>query len=47
MWSKIKALLRGAKARTQEALTQAVANALSAVTTSDIKGWIGCSGYTI
>jgi transposase len=47
MWSKIKALLRGAKARTQEALSQAVANALNAVTHSDIEGWFRHCGYVI
>lgn len=46
MWSKIKALLRGAKARTQEALEKAVAKALDAVTTDDIRGWFRASGYT-
>lgn len=47
MWSKIKTLLRGAKARTQEALQQAVASALSAVTTQDIAGWFKHCGYRI
>jgi len=47
MWSKVKALLRGAKARTQEALDKAVAQALAAVTQSDIQGWFRCCGYTI
>lgn len=47
MWSKVKALLRGAKARTQEALEQAVARALDAVTHSDIQGWFRSCGYTI
>jgi transposase len=47
MWSKIKALLRGAKARTQEALSQAVASALNAVTDSDIAGWFRHCGYVI
>lgn len=47
MWSKIKTLLRGAKARTLETLTQAVAQALDAVTTNDIKGWFRLCGYII
>lgn len=47
MWSKIKALLRRAKARTLDDLTQAVADALSAVTLSDIQGWFGSCGYVI
>lgn len=47
MWSKIKAILRGAKARTYEALMEAVAKALSAITPSDIAGWFRHCGYTI
>ena len=47
MWSKVKALLRGAKARTQAALEQAVACALDAVTHADIQGWFRSCGYTI
>jgi hypothetical protein len=35
MWSKVKAFLRGAKARTQEALYQAIAQALKTITASD------------
>jgi transposase len=45
MWSKIKTLLRGAKARTLEALEKAIAQALDAVTTDDIKGWFESCGY--
>lgn len=45
MWSKIKALLRGAKARTAETLEAAVAAALDAVTTEDIAGWYRYCGY--
>jgi transposase len=47
MWSKIKALLRAAKARTQEALNEAVAAALAAVTPADIRGWFRHCGYEI
>lgn len=47
MWSKIKTLLRGAKARTRETLEQAVATALAAVTTTDVAGWFEHCGYTI
>lgn len=47
MWSKIKALLRGAKARTTEALDKAVADALDAITTGDIKEWFKSCGYAI
>lgn len=47
MWSKIKALLRGAKARTRDALEKAVAQALDAVTAEDIKGWFRSCGYIL
>jgi transposase len=46
MWSKIKAILRTLKARTEEALINAIAEALEAVTASDAKGWFESCGYT-
>ena len=46
MWSKIKAILRTLKARTEKALINAIAKALEAVTTSDAKGWFKSCGYT-
>ena len=45
MWSKIKAILRTLKARTEEALINAIAKALEAVTASDVKGWFESCGY--
>ena len=45
MWSKIKAFLRKAKARTLEALIEAIRDALRAVTTSNILGWFTECGY--
>ena len=45
MWSKIKAILRTSKARTEKALINAIAKALEAVTTSDAKGWFESCGY--
>ena len=47
MWSKIKAYLRKACARTQEKLYQAIADALATVTQSDIRGWFESCGYII
>lgn len=44
MWSKVKALLRGAKAGTEEALMRAIAQALGAVTIADIGGWFRSYG---
>lgn len=44
-WSKMKALLRTAAARSPEALEAAVAVAMAAVTTSDAAGWFTHSGY--
>ena len=47
MWSKVKALLRKACARSQEALYQAIADAIAAITTNDACGWIKSCGYNI
>ena len=46
MWSKIKALLRGAEARTREELLDAIAAALQAVTAKDAMGWFASCGYS-
>ena len=45
MWSKIKAFLRKAKARTKEALFEAIGEALKTVTKSDAIGWFSSCGY--
>ena len=45
MWSKIKSLLRTLKARTKEALIEAIAQALEQVTADDVKGWFESCGY--
>jgi len=45
MWSKVKEFLRAAKARTQEALFNAIAAALKTVTPQDAKGWFTSCGY--
>lgn len=47
MWSKVKAALRSAKARTQPALEAAIAGALAAVTAADALGWFASCGYSI
>jgi transposase len=39
MWSKVKQILRGLKARTREELFDAVAKALSMVNADDAQGW--------
>lgn len=46
-WSKIKAYLRAAKARTREALDAAIKRALSTVTESDARAWFEHSGYAV
>jgi transposase len=46
-WSKIKAFLRAAKARTREALDTAVTQALATVTESDARAWFAHSGYVL
>ena len=44
-FSKVKALLKKAAARTKEALMGAIAEALAAVTVEDARGWFAHSGY--
>jgi len=46
MWSKIKAILRSAEARTKEALDAAIAQALSQVTRKDAMNWFASCGYS-
>jgi transposase len=46
-WSKIKAYLRGAKARTREQLEGALTAALGLVTKADIRGWLKHCGYSL
>lgn len=45
MWSKVKAHLRRAKARTTQALDRAVAAALNSITARDAAGWFKHCGY--
>jgi len=45
MWSKVKAFLRAAKARTQEELYAAIGAALRTVTPQDAEGWFRSCGY--
>ena len=45
LFSKLKAWLRKAKARTVEALIEAMGDALRAVRPGDIAGWFAHSGY--
>lgn len=44
-WSKIKQLLRSAKARTVEALEQAIAEALAAITPENASAWLFHCSY--
>ena len=44
-WSKIKQLLRSAKARTVEALESAITEALAAVTAENAIAWFSHCGY--
>lgn len=46
-WSKIKSYLRGAKARTAEALDKALEQAIGLVTKADIRGWFKHCGYSL
>jgi transposase len=47
MWSKVKAHLRKAKARTRQTLDDAIAVALGLVSQTDISGWFAKDGYSI
>lgn len=46
MWSKVKNLLRTAEARTPEELQEAIARALSSVTSKDAANWFAHCGYS-
>ena len=46
-WSKVKALLRQLKARTCDALMDALKDAWLAITSQDIRGWFAHCGYAI
>ena len=46
-FSKLKALLRKAAARTREALVEAMGRALDAVTARDVRGWFAHCGYPL
>ncbi len=46
-WSKIKTYLRRAKARTRQALEQALKEALLLVTEKDAQGWFASCGYPV
>ena len=46
-WSKIKTYLRQAKARTVEALLEAIKQALATITDADIHGWFAHCGYPV
>lgn len=46
MWSKVKAFLRGAKARTQDELYDRIGAALETITPQDAQGWFQSCGYT-
>lgn len=47
VFSKVKALLRGLGARTQEALQEAVHLALAAITRADVAAWFAHAGYAL
>lgn len=46
-WSKIKTSLRKAKARTVEALEQALKEAFASITDSDARAWFAHCGYAV
>lgn len=46
-WSKVKVALRATKARTWEALVEAVAQALRSISFTDIQNWFAHCGYVL
>lgn len=46
MWSKVKACLRSAEARTQPTLREAITGALASITRQDAINWFACCGYS-
>jgi hypothetical protein len=46
-WSKVKALLRAAEARSAEELQRAIASALQRASAQDALGWFAACGYSI
>jgi len=46
LWSKVKASLRAAEARTESVLIEAMAAALQKVTRQDAMNWFACCGYS-
>ena len=46
MWSKIKQILRGIKARTRKELENAIKIALESITPQDAIGWFKSCGYS-
>jgi len=46
MWSKVKASLRAAEARTQPALIEAIASALASITPQNAMNWFASFGYS-
>jgi len=47
MWSKVKAYLRKAKARTAENLYEAIGRAMEQVTQQDVRNWFASCGYSL
>ena len=47
MWSKLKALLRAAEARSAEELQRAIAAALQRISARDAAHWFAACGYSI
>ena len=46
-WSKLKLLLRSAKARTKDVLDQAITDLLPQITHDNAQAWFRCSGYGV
>jgi hypothetical protein len=45
MWSEVKQVLRGIKARNQDGLFEGVGRSLNLVSANDVQGWFASCGY--
>jgi hypothetical protein len=46
VWSKLKGIMRAARARTRAALEEAIASALKAITAANARAWFAHCGYS-
>lgn len=47
VWAKLKAMIRRVETLTREAFDQALVTAMHAISTENLRAWIGHAGYTV